>query len=58
MRCFRVDDVTTNDKVKEVFVNNTTRADDNHGETSSTVDQETWALSNVRPKGRNVAVRK
>ena len=35
---YRVDDVATNDKLKEVFVNNTTRVDDDHGETSSTLD--------------------
>ena len=27
---YRVDDVAANDKVKEVFVNNTTRVDDDH----------------------------
>ena len=41
---YRVDDVAANDKVKEVFVNNTTRVDDDHGETSSILDLETWAL--------------
>ena len=38
---YTVDEVIVNDKVKEVFVNNTTRADNNHGETSSTLDLET-----------------
>ena len=55
---YRVDDVAANDKVKEVFVNNTTRVDDDHGETSSTLDPETWALADVRPKRRKVAARK
>ena len=51
-------DVAMNDKVKEVFVNNTARVDDEHGETSSTLEQETWALVDVRPKRRKVAERK
>ena len=50
---YRVDD-----KVKEVFVNNTTRADNDHGETSSTLHPETWALGDVRPKIGKVAARK
>ena len=54
---YRVDDIATNDKVKEVFVNNT-RVDDDHGETSSTLDPNTWALADVRPKRRKVAARK
>ena len=53
-----VDNAAVNDKVKEVFVNNTTRVDDDHGETSSTLDPETWALADVRPKRRKVAARK
>ena len=58
-RCedYRVDDIATNNKVKEVFVNNT-RVDDDHGETSSTLDPETWALPYVRPKRWKVAARK
>ena len=55
---YRVDNVATNDKVKEVFVNNTTREDIDHGETSSTQDPKTWVLTNVRPKREKVAVRK
>ena len=55
---YTVDDVAANDKVKEVFVNNTTRVDDDHGETSSTLDPETWALADVRPKRRKVAAGK
>ena len=35
---YRVDDVARNNKLKEVFVNNTTRVDNDHGETSSTLD--------------------
>ena len=42
---YRVDDGATNDKVKEVSVNNATRVDENHDETSSTLDPETWAFS-------------
>ena len=59
-RCeaYRVDDITTNNKVKEVFVNNTTRVDDDHGETSSTLDPETWTLTNVRPKRWKVVARR
>ena len=59
-RCesYRVDDVAVYNKVKEVVVNNTTRADDDHGETSSTLDLETWALADVRPKRQKVAARK
>ena len=53
---YRVDNVATNNKVKEVFVNNI-RVDD-YGETSSTLDLETWALADVRPKRWNVAARK
>ena len=53
-----VDNAAVNDKVKEVFVNNTTRVDDDHGDTSSTLDSQTWALANVRPKRRNVVARK
>ena len=54
---YRVDDIATNDKVKEVFVNNT-RVDDDHGETSSTLDPKTWALVDVRPNRQKVAARK
>ena len=39
-------------------MNNTTRVDDDHGETSSTLDPKIWALADVRPKGRKVAARK
>ena len=38
---FRVGDIAANNKVKEEFVKNTTRVDDDHGETSSTLDIET-----------------
>ena len=39
---YRVDNVAANYKVKDsIFVNNTTSVDDDHGETSSTVDLET-----------------
>ena len=55
---YRFGDVAMNEKVKEVFVNNTTRVDDDHGETSSTLDPETWALADVRPKRWKVAARK
>ena len=55
---YRVDDVAANDKVKEMFVNNTTRVDDDHGETSSILDLETWALIDVRTKRRKVVARK
>ena len=41
-KAYKVDDVAANDKVKEVFVNDTKRVDDDHG--------ETWALTDVRPK--------
>ena len=34
------------------------RVDDDHGETSSTLDPETWALPYVRPKRWKVAARK
>ena len=57
-KAYKVDDVAANDKVKEVFVNDTKRVDDDHGETSSTLDPETWALKCVRPKRRKVAARK
>ena len=58
-RCeaYRVGDIAANDKVKEVFVNNTIRADNEHEETSSTLNPETWALVDVRPKRRNVGAR-
>ena len=54
---YRVDNVATNNKVKEVFVNNT-RVDDEHGETPPTLDLETWALADVRPKRWKVVARK
>ena len=38
---YRVDDVAANDKVKKVFVNNTTSTNDDHGETFSILDPET-----------------
>ena len=55
---YRVDDIAVNGKVKEMFVNNTTRVDDDHGDTSSTLDSQTWALANVRPKRWKVAAKK
>ena len=54
IKAYRVDDVPANDKVTEVFVNNTKKVDDDHGETSSTLDPETWALIDVRHKIRKV----
>ena len=47
---YRVDDVAANYKVKDEFVKNTTRVYDDHGETSSNLDPEKWALTDVRPK--------
>ena len=55
---YRVDDVATNDKLKEVFVNNTTRVNHDHCETFSTLDPHTWALTDVRSKRWKVAARK
>ena len=55
---YRVDDIAVNGKVKEMFVNNTTRAGNDHRETSSILDPETWALANVRPKRWKVTARK
>ena len=57
-KAYRFGDVAANDKVKKVFVNNTTRVDDDHGKTSSTLDPKTWALTYVKPKRRKVAARK
>ena len=63
-RCesYRVDDVAVYNKVKEVFVNNTTRADDDHGETSSTLDLETWNTGSFEtgnmPHFRNCPLKK
>ena len=34
---YRVSDVAANDQVKEVYVNNTRRVDDDHGETFFTL---------------------
>ena len=53
-----IDVVATNNKVKELFVNNTTKEDDDHGETSSKLDPDTWPLADVRPKRWKVAARK
>ena len=59
-RCeaYRVDDVAANKKMKEMFVYNTTRVEDDHGKPSSTLNSETWALANVRPKRWKVAAKK
>ena len=55
---YRVDDVAANKKMKEMFVYNTTRVEDDHGKPSSTLNSKTWALADVRPKTRKVAAEK
>mgnify|MGYP006889260291 CR=1 FL=1 len=61
-KAYTVDEVAANDKIKEVGVNNTTRADNDHGENFSTLVPKIWQLrpkANVsRPNRGKVAARK